>query len=135
MEIAHALCRSTSSRDRLGLRQRGRRDGGKRTRREREDVRASDADGGAKFDPSATPPGDVPSTSMIRLTEDDPRKYERAATCRSAKERDRLKPNVPANLRLFSSTSTKRLKDLSFYGGSRGYQSYLYNNINFTIVE
>lgn len=33
--------------------------------------------GGAKFDPSGTPPGDASSTSAIRVTEDDPREYER----------------------------------------------------------
>lgn len=39
---------------------------------------ANDADGGSKFDPSGTPPGDAPLMSTIRVTEDDPREYKRA---------------------------------------------------------
>lgn len=54
-------------------------------------VASTAADGGAKFDPSATPPGDAPLTSMIRVTEDDPRANTNAglggAICCPAKER------------------------------------------------
>lgn len=38
--------------------------------------RINDVNGGTKFDPSGTPPGDAPMMSTIRVTEDDPRKYE-----------------------------------------------------------